>query len=153
MIFGQLFNFLKDFKADDRPRVFLVAFGWFCVFTLSLLLVTVLLLRKPTLLVQKFDPTPELEQASKSGAVVNELPPQVLPPANNSGVVNGMKTPDKKLDKTKPENVSLNVLKLPRPAFQSGDAKYEFREINNISTMNATLMYSVNSRRGLYPER
>jgi hypothetical protein len=152
VIFGQLFNFLKDFKADDRPKVFLFAFCIFCVFTLSLLLVTVLLLRKPTLSLQRFDPTPELEQASKSGAVVNELPPQVLPPANNSGGVNGMKTSDRKLDKTKPENVSLNMLKLPRPAFQSGDAKYEFRENNNISTMKATLMYSVNSRRGLYPD-
>jgi hypothetical protein len=152
VIFGQLFNFLKDFKADDRPRVFLVAFGLFCLFTLSLLLVTVLLLRKPTLSVRKFDPTPEMEEASKSGAVLNEFPPPALPPANKNGDVNAMSTPDKKLNETKAKSVSLNSLRLPRPAFQSGDAKYDFREIDSVSTLKATLMYSVNSRHGLYPD-
>jgi hypothetical protein len=64
----------------------------------------------------------------------------------------GMKMPDKNLDETKIKNVSSNTLKLPRPAFQSGDAKYEFHEINNVSTLKATLMYSVKSREGLYPD-
>ncbi len=151
VIFGQLFNFLKDFKADDRPRVFLVAFSVFCVFTLSLLLVAVLLIRKPTMSVTKFDPPPELEQASKTGAVVNETPQLALPRANGNATANP-KPPDKKTGEEKVSNVSLATLKLPRPAFQAGDAKYEFREINNVSTLTASLLYSVNSRRGLYPD-
>lgn len=153
VIFGQIFSFLKDFKEDDRPKVFLVAFTVFCVFTLCLLLVTVFLLRRPTMSVRKFDPTLEMEQASKSGAVVNELPQQApLPSTTNKRTVEGPKKPEKTPPEAPVKDISLNILKLPRTTLASGDAKYEFREVNNVSTLTATLMYSTNSRRGLYPD-
>jgi hypothetical protein len=37
VIFGQLFHFLKEFRAIDRPKVFLFSFVMFCGFTLALL--------------------------------------------------------------------------------------------------------------------
>ena len=64
VVFGQLFHFLQDFASRDRPKVFLASFAVFCVFTLAVLLISILLLRRPSMSISKYDPAPEIEAAS-----------------------------------------------------------------------------------------
>ena len=63
IIFGQLFQFLRDFPERSRAAVFLGAFAMFCVLVLALLAATVILLRQPTM-----DVTLESEVGFAGGA-------------------------------------------------------------------------------------
>jgi hypothetical protein len=154
VIFGQLFHFLKDFEQRDRPKVFLWSFAVFCLFTLSLLIITLLLLRKPSMSISKHDPPPEVEAASHTRLAASQpTGPTDSASAKQIAVKDNGATPlpetgvvDNSADGPVGEVLTLPDRDAPR------SVEYAFSVVNDVSTLKARLMYTVNSRRGLYPD-
>ncbi len=196
IIFGQIFHFLKDFSVRDRPKVFLISFALFCVFTLSLLIITGLLLRKPTISIMKYDPPPEIEEASRSFVAVpetlkifNPALTKEIPQAKNESVVQ-LRAAVRKVfaDYISREVLAFGILRpysarsafavwvndynrqstaQPRTVATGGpsreilalpesntprDAEYAFSEERGVPTLKAIFLYTVDSRKSLYPD-
>lgn len=154
VIFGQLFHFLKDFAEHDRPRVFLLSFTAFCVFTLSLLVVTLLLVRKPSMSITKYDPPPDVEAASHApGPEPQASKPTTLTSAENIRPVTKPAAAPPKVAHAEPladassgEELVLPERDVPR------NADYTFSIVDDVPTLKARLMYLVNSRKALFPD-
>jgi hypothetical protein len=141
IVFGQLFHFLRDFQAGDRPTVFLVSFGMFCVLIIALILMTALLLKQPSMTITPYTPSPEEEKKSRSGLYLDH-------PSSFGSILPRL------IARASASDTTIEVPTLPGWNSKNGDprsAKYVFSEVDGVATLRATLPYSEMSRHRMYP--
>ena len=151
LIFGQLFHFLKDFKEDERPKIFLASFTIFCLFTLTLLILTIVLVRRPSMSISQFSPSPELLGASHEN--IQNQEPVAKKPASKTRPTSDQLTSNDQIVKSGGSNeISNGVGTVEITKNVPRDAEYVFKMVDGIPTLNAHLLYTVNSRKLLYPD-
>lgn len=153
IIFGQLFHFLKDFDRAARPLVFLVSFGMFCVFTLSLLAMTIFSLKMPSVTVTDFHPSLEIKKKLEE---TKPTDPNAASTTDRRSLLFNSLSPEKWLigsAEAAPIGQEPDIIELP----SLGDsralhkAEYAFSEKGGIPTLSATFKYTEASRTGKYP--
>ncbi|WP_141688309.1 hypothetical protein [Bradyrhizobium paxllaeri] len=124
IVFGQLFHFLKSFKDDSRPTVFLVSFLSFLLFIIALVALFVIHVR----------PSPSF--------FINQARADSSDDADKAGVFSKVSDIGDEIGKT---------ISLPKIT-HADDVQYTFSERDGIATLTSAFSYSQRSRSDQYPD-